>query len=315
MTPSIVAFSNFLLDDNPRFKTLREVTACIKNGNPIISRTSQFAEAQIEIDGKHYMLCLPLSGTVEPSVERICIALTNLSPVALTEYRLFKNEITMPDSMGQDASFDVILHAIPEGEPLDKAALFVTTGRLRTAFDMLKRELTAIGFVHGNLKPSNLIYGTDRHLYPIRYNYARLGATAEEVENDLRNIAQFIENTPEIAEIGEEPSTLTEYTTPRPCDEHFPMQDMMRRVRKGELYGYLDDEDSEVIAPQFIYAENFFENRAVVQTVEGKMGVIDHDCKWIVEPIYDMVGFEDGLFDARLGEHWIKIDYLGNIIE
>jgi hypothetical protein len=90
---------------------------------------------------------------------------------------------------------------------------------------------------------------------------------------------------------------------------------MMRRVRKGNLYGYLDEFDTEVIKPQFPYAEDFFEDFAIVQTTEGKMGAIDHNGEWLINPIYDMIGFEDGVFEARIGEEWIKLDYLGKIIE
>ena len=45
------------------------------------------------------------------------------------------------------------------------------------------------------------------------------------------------------------------------------------------------------------------------------MGAIDHNGEWLINPIYDMIGFEDGVFEARIGEEWIKLDYLGKIIE
>ena len=89
---------------------------------------------------------------------------------------------------------------------------------------------------------------------------------------------------------------------------------MMRRVRRGELYGYLNCKDEEVIAPQFTYAEDFFENRAVVQTADSKMGAIDKEGRWVIQPIYDMLGLEDGIFEARIGDEWRKIDYLGTTI-
>lgn len=314
MAPSIVSFAEFLRSEKPQFKTLHNATVVTINGNPIITRTSQFTEAQIAIDGKRYLLCLPLNGVIDTDIERTANALERLCAAVLTEYRLLKGEITLPDSTGREVAYDVILHALPEGDSLDKAISFVATARLRSAFELLKRELTEIGFLHRNLKPSNIIYGTDGRLYPIRYHYAQLGASAEDISKELHSIEEMLAAAPEIAEIGED-TTPDEYENRLPYDEVFPMQDMMRRIRSGELYGYLDGNDNLLIEPQFTYAENFFENRAVVQTREGKMGVINHDCQWIVEPIYDMLGFEDGIFNARIGYDWIKIDYMGKIIK
>lgn len=313
MTPSLVTFSEFLLDRHPSFKTLQGVKVLTKNNVPIISCTSQFAEAHIELNGKEYILALPLNGTIPTPLERTCSVLNKLCTSALMEYRLLKGEISLSDSMGQLGAFDVILHALPEGESLDKAVMFVATKRLRAAVSLLKQEMSKIGFLHGNLKPSNLIYGTDGHLYPIRYNYARLGAEQSHIAAEWLRIEEFLDGVAEVAEIGEYTSP-TEYDKLLPYDEVFPLQDTMRRVRNGELYGYLDNDNVLVIEPQFTYAENFFENRAVVQTTDGKMGVIDHDFHWIIEPIYDMVGFEDGVFSVRKGHKWFRLNYVGEFI-
>lgn len=309
-----MAFSEALISKEIVFRTLQDVVVIMSDGHPVISRTSQFAEAQIVLDGKRYLLCLPLKGVVDSSLERICSDLGCLCNTALSEYRLLRREITLEDSMGRQTSYDVILHALPEGERLDKAVAFVATKRIRAAIELLKKEMLSIGLLHGNLKPSNLIYADDGQLYPIRYNYARLGASEGEIEKEISHIEEFIDGVPEVAEIGEFTSP-TEYDKLLPYDEVFPMQDTMFRVRKGDLYGYLNSKREEVIAPQFTYAENFFENRAVVQTADGKMGVINHEQQWIIEPLYDMLGFEDGEFDARIGKGWIKIDYMGKIIK
>ncbi|MBQ3247077.1 MAG: WG repeat-containing protein [Alistipes sp.] len=314
MAPSIVSFSDFLLAESPSFKTLRGVVVIKSDNEPIINRTTHFAEALIEIDGRRALLCLPLSGHIESAVERVCIALNKHCSSALCEYRLLKGEISLCNSMGDSTPHDVILHALPEGERLDRAVRFVATSRLRAALALLKEEMLSIGFVHGNLKPSNLIFGNDGRLYPIRYNYAHLGASESEILEEMRSIETFLAGVPEVVDFNKQ-VLPTKYDSLLPYDELFPMQDMMYRVRKGDLYGYLNSNKTEVIAPQFTYAENFFENRAVVQTREGKMGVIDHNNSWIIEPVYEMLGIEGGIFNARIGEKWIKIDYMGNIIK
>lgn len=313
MALSIVSFSEFLLAEEPAFKTLRGVKVILHNGAPIITRTSKFAEAQIMLQGKSYLLCAPLGGSIEPACERLCVSLAKLGTTALTEYRLLKDEITLKDSMGCEVNYDVILHALPAGERLDRAALFTTTARLKAALELLKREMCSLGFVHGNLRPEHLIYGEDGRLYPIRYNYARLGALENEVEDDLRGIEEFMAGVAEVAEIGEF-TTPVEYESLLPYDKVYQMQDMMRLVCKDSLYGYINSNNEEVIALQYTYAEPFFENRAVVQTRDGKMGALNHNGERVVEPVYDMLGFEDGCFRARIGTEWIELDYSGKKI-
>ena len=314
MVPSIISFTEYLMSDECKFETLGDVSVVLHDGVPVVSRTALYAEASIMVDGRRALLCLPLSGYVNSATASFCSALNKLSSSALSEYRLLHDKLEFFDSVGTAYRSDMILHTIPAGESLDRAVTHVATQNLLDALDLLEQEMVKIGFLHGNLKPSNLIYGDDGRLYPIRYHYARLDAPEQEVIAEMDKVREFIESKPTIAPIGEV-TTLTDYPTTLPYDEVFPMQDTMRRIRKGKLYGYLDYNNSEAIAPQFTYAENFFENRAVVQTSEGRMGVINHECQWIIEPIYDMLGFEDGIFEARLGNRWIKIDYLGNIIE
>ena len=314
MAPSITSFSQLLTSGESTFKTLKGVKPIIIDGFPQVIRTTYFAEFGITIEQQKYLLCLPLDGTISASVARTAAALQRIKSAALTEYSVLPSEVSIPNSTGEVSTCDLVLHAIPAGESLDKAVSHIPTSRLVAALDLLEGEMLKAGFLHGNLKPSNLIYGEDGRLYPVRYHYAQVGASSEDITAEIGKIREFIAAHPSIPEVGEE-VLPTAYELLLPYDEVFPMQGRMRRIRKGSLYGYLDSNDAEVIEPQYIYAENFFEDRAVVQNPDGKMGVIDHRQHWIIEPIYDMVGFEDGLFDARLGEEWFKIDYSGKTIK
>ena len=314
MAPTITSFFQFLASEEPHFKTLSGVCIRKEGGTPILIRTSLFAEALISIGNRNYLPCLPLSGMADSNLARTCAKLRQIYSPAITEYRLLSGEISLPDSLGHEELCDLVLHEIPEGESLDKAISHIATSRIRAALSLLKQEMLKIGFRHGNLKPSNLLYTEDGHIYPIRYHYAQLGADHEEISAEFDRIEAFVAEHPEVAEVGEYTSPM-EYLNRLPYDEVFQMHDMMRRVRKDGLYGYLDCDDKELIAPQYTYAEDFFENRAVVQTTEGKMGVIDSEGRWIIKPIYDMLGFEDGIFNARIGQQWIKIDYLGITIK
>ena len=310
MAPSIHAFAQFLISKNRTFRTLRGVIPVTINSQPKIVRTTHFAEAHILIDKEEYLLSLPLNGEIATNIARTATAIGLLGSPVLTQYKILPAEIELPDSTGKCTPCDLILHRIPAGESLDKAVSHLPTEQLHTLLDILCQEVVKVGFLHGNLKPSNLIFTENGHLYPIRYHYAKVGASEEQILAEIDAIRNYINSHPKIELIGTE-TTPAEYEQQLPYDEIFPMQDLMRRVRKGELYGYIDSNNNEVIEPQYTYAENFFENRAVVRTLEGKMGVIDHGNRWILEPIYDMVGFEDGLFDARIGDEWHKFDYLG----
>ena len=314
MIPSLSAFSALLTSQGSPFKSLQGVVIVKHNNEPKIVRTSLYAEAEVELDGERHLLCLPLSGTIATSTERLCVALNRIRCNALVEYRLLNGEITLTASNGCTAPCDLILQRIPEGEPLDVAVTHIATQQLLNALAKLEAELLEVGFLHRNLKPSNLIFGDDGCLYPIRYHYAELGAPSEKVAAEMASIRRFIESNPTVAEIGSE-EWSAKYESTLPYDQIWPMQDMMRLVRKGELYGYLDDCDREVISPRYIYAENFFENRAVVQNPDGRMGAIDHSGRWVIEPQYEMLGFAGGLFEGRLGTQWYKIDYQGKLIK
>jgi hypothetical protein len=54
-------------------------------------------------------------------------------------------------------------------------------------------------------------------------------------------------------------------------------------VKKGELYGYIDNNGKEIIACQFEQAGRFTEGRAAVQK-NGWVGFIDTSGTMVIEP-------------------------------
>ena len=220
------------------------------------------------------------------------------------------------NSAGCCGRCDLILHELPEGEPLRTAVTHIATDSLSNALEMLRAEFLRTGFLHGNLKPTNLIYGDDGRLYPIRYHYARTGAAAEDTEAEIAAVRDYISSFPFIPADGETISAPYEIPSDGRFDEVAPMHDMMRRVCADGLYGFTDAAGDTVVAPSFIYAEDFRENRAVVETENG-MGVIDRSGRFVIEPCYDIVEFdpECGDYVVKCGTKWARFDYLGRMTE
>ena len=67
-----------------------------------------------------------------------------------------------------------------------------------------------------------------------------------------------------------------------------------------------------VIAPQFLWAGDFHEGRAEVQTAEG-MGLIDREGKFVLPAIYEIVEYDPATSDIRARRHglWARFDYTG----
>ena len=316
MIPTITSFAEALARGDSSFTTLHGIRYDAGSRGHEISRTSMFAKAPVSIDGVPYLLCVPLTDRAAAEAERAAEEIRRSRCTFLSEYRILHAEMEFRNSTGRNCRCDVLLHRLPQGESLDTAVTHVPTRRLKQALDLLAAQMLATGFVHGNLKPANLIFGDDGMLHPIRYGHARTGAPAGEVEAEIEAIERYIDRHHHIPDMDEEMfdgKVLPTGSRTDEFDEIDPPHDMMRRIRIGNLYGYADAEGRTAIEPQFTYAENFCENRAVVETADGA-GVIDRTGRRIVETRYDMAerDEESGCFIARDGEEWFMFDYFGH---
>lgn len=307
--PSITAFENAVSSRPVKLRTLREFEVELIS----VSRTAFFAEARIAFGGKGYLLSAPLTKRAWEIAENAVRRVRHCDCSALVELRRLPDELRFEDSAGRTGECDLYLYALPEGETLDCAVTHIETRLLRGALEVLKAEMTAKGVVHSNLKPSNLIYGTDGRLYPIRYSYLRTDASAAEVEVEIGDIARYIDSFPEIGPAGV--SAVEPYENRagfESFDEISPMQYMMHRVQRNGLYGFVDENGATIIEPQFEKANNFFENRAVVKTAEG-WGVIDRRGGFVIEPVYDSIEYEvdSDTFLVCGGDGCFRCDYLG----
>lgn len=95
-----------------------------------------------------------------------------------------------------------------------------------------------------------------------------------------------------------------------------PVSDLLVRVRDAGGCGFVDERNRTVIAPQYLRAEDFREGRAVAEVASGA-GVIDKAGRWVVEPRFDEVSYDErrNVIWARHGSRWQLFDYTGRELD
>lgn len=311
MTPTIRIFTQALLTPDLSFETLGDARVILdENGLPLLRRTTRFAEAEIEWRGAHYLLSLPLNPSALFHIERTATALRKINSPALTEYRILPHELHWQDASMQLQFSDLILQSIPSGGFSD--ALHTEYGAtLLAALDALESELRRAGFVHRNLKPSNLIW-SDGRLYPLRYHDAVIGPTEASDAADFEALRQLVRSTTSCTELHEAPVA---YTPTSRIQGHLwagnPFEGLIC-VEDETGFGFVDLDNRPVIPSQFVWAGDFHEGRAEVQTAEG-MGLIDRTGHFILPAIYEIVEYDPvtSSIHARKNGLWAEFDYSG----
>ena len=91
-------------------------------------------------------------------------------------------------------------------------------------------------------------------------------------------------------------------------------------VMKDGKIGFINEKNEVVIPFEFLYSSKCrcykFENgHCVVQTKDGKMGIIDTAGRWVLEPVYDLIqSFPDCILLVKDGKKW-QVDLDGNIVQ
>ena len=204
---------------------------------------------------------------------------------------------------------------LAEGRPLSVCAAEFDAESLRTALDKLEAGLSELDFSHNNLKPGNLYVTSDGRLIPVRYHFARFGEGHD--AEGFERLRQFVREQGGKGQMlcDAEPSR---YTTLPEFPGHLfvgEMSDQLVRVEDETGYGFVDTENRPVIAPQFVWAADFREGRAEVQTAQG-MGLIDKRGRYVIEPRYEIVDYNPYTGCSRIRSEglWALADYNGRIV-
>lgn len=327
---TIRAFRKALATPHTSLRTLRGIVPLTEDGVPLVRRTSRFAEAEVVLpDGRRALLHTPLSPRAISSVARTAETLCSVGSQWIGEYRILEGEMLLRDSFGREQRADIILEVLPEGEPLDGCAL-IDGATLRHELVALQREMRRIGFSHGNLHTRNIIVGCDERLHPIRPHYGRFDGASDDFaplfaladslaeEQRQRAAASCIASDVSCAYHATQPTESIGPAAPEstePDEERFPIHEGLIRTRRGTRYGFLDAGGQVCIDFDWLWADDFREGRAVVETADG-VGVIDKRGGLVIAPVWDDIRYDvsRGEFHASLGEEYATMGYDGRVL-
>lgn len=315
MFPTIHQFMEGLLRPRTSLRTLGGARfAQDEAGAPLLDRTTLFAEAQCTLDGRRLLLLSPLSPLAHRLAEATAQRLKYPPAEFLLPWRMLREELTYTDATGAQRTCDLVVQELPaEGEPLSAFVRHGDRDRLLAALDTLQRQLSQAGLTHNNLKAANLWATPDHQLWPLRYAYMRFDAGDDAPQFEA--LRTFIAENATVAQMMCD--TSAEYRAPRPdFSNHLWVGHMFEQticVEDAEGYGYVDTQNRCLIAPQYSWANDFHEGRAEVQTADGRMGLIDKSGRYVLEPRYEIVEYDDrtGRVLARLDGRWAAFDYEG----
>jgi len=284
------------------------------NGMPRLVRTTRFAEAEVEWRGERWLVAMPLNPSAMPRIERTVSALRKLNTGYLAECRILPGEMRWHDAAGTERHTDLVLQHLPAGREFAEALLAEDKTTLLAALDALQAALGELEFTHNNLKEANLRWHRGRFV-PIRYYDARIGAA----EPGTADREAFDVLRHRIAEAPAPRQTANDVTVPYNPLRSLTGHRWTSHVFEGLVcveddngFGFVDTDNNPVIPAQFVWAGDFREGRAEVQTQTG-MGLIDRRGCYVIPPEYEIVDYDPAasVVHVRNNGHWALFDYLG----
>lgn len=291
------------------FQRLRQVEPVLINGRIVVRRTHHAIESEIVWDERRYILFLPFNREAIEHIENLNDIARDRSIGPLLHHRILYNELTLIDSLGNQHTFDILLQEKPDGEMLNDALLHFKTEDLRQSILKMKDRLDTLGFLHGNLRPYNVIICKSGVARPLRYWYAKWESSAD---NNISQLLEALDATSYISDDCKKPLVLSddvaEYKIPR-------FHEGIKCMCCGGRYGYVDYDGHQVTPYIYSSASDFQEGRAIVGK-NNKLGAIDNQGNKVIPVIYRTLEFDvkTGLFHATMGIYRYLIDYDGKTI-
>ncbi len=282
-----------------------------------IVRSTHFAESRVRLDGKEYLLHLPLQEQAMQHIERFITLQRHTLNRIVPRLEILRNEMRYESASGATLYADILLEPLPDALPLTDAIATIgdeqEAGRMISSLEVLRQALHLADVSHNNIRKENLLIDSRGVIYPIRWFYAtdHAGGDNESLENILNEVAAIV---PEL-NLRASAAPLHPDAWANGLDEYLycgnPHEGLIA-VESEQGWGYVDCNGCEVIKPQYIWANDFCEGRAEVQTPQG-MGLIDKQGEYVIDPIYEAVEFDVDLGWVRVchNNQWALFDYSG----
>lgn len=293
------------------FKRLRLAEPLLCNGAIVVRRTHTAIETEIAIGGRRYLLYLPFRSESIRHIEALEAIAQERSRGALIENHILHEELMLRDSLGRKHLFDVVVQELPEGLPLREAINCYRADDLVASLRKMKSRMDATGFCHNNLTPSNIIISHCGSAHPLRYWYAEWELFSD---NDISQLLDFVEsNRHDRANSSLLPSLVQDCEAEYTATPHNSCG--ISRVRRGNLYGFIDCDGRQITPFEYSWASEFQEGRAIVAK-GSKMGAIDSNGRKVIFVVYNSLEFdvESGFFTATNDRYRYLIDYNGAIV-
>lgn len=277
------------------FRSIWRIISATGDESISIDSSYTFAEATVHTrDNGKALLFMPL----KPIELNQCHRLISPPSSMLCPYRVYPQEL-----VSNNETFDVILQYIPEGDPMSLSV--IDSNIALKMIDILEQECKQIGFSHNRLSPDNIIVGNNNRLYPIRYHYATMNGCKDDF-NVLR--ALILNNS------QNDQSLLSDIQcnyTNKYCDIFDRHNGYIRFCDNG-LYGYKNYKGEDIIPAQYLWASDFCEHRAIVETSDG-FGVINPQNKIIIHPYLESLYYDtyNSLFYFYENDDICAFDYNG----
>lgn len=315
MTPTLYSYITSLQNPAQYLRSLKDIKVKFNNdGIPILTRITRFANAEIEWRGETWLLGVPLCSSAISGVERFLARVKSLTSDVVPVCKILRRELAFADLNGNIQQCDLILQHLPKGQRLSEITIVDDVEPLLQALDRLQAYLQRERVAHNNLKPENLVFNGGR-LLPIHLHNTCFDKTNDDsVFDALRRYVLEIPNRHIMCD-----TRYADYFDPvRLLSGHLEVGNVFEGlvcVRNQTGYGFVNMNNEVVIPAQFIYADDFHEGRAVVETAMG-MGLIDKEGNYIIKPEYDIVEYDvdSGQSMVRLNDCWASLDYSGHKI-
>ncbi|MFI3319378.1 MAG: WG repeat-containing protein [Rikenellaceae bacterium] len=331
MRVTIDSFKQCLKTPQQSLKTFQQSGHELKvvtdeSGEPLICRTTNFAEATIMRvgDGQLFHLSLPLDDSVLRMCERAEVILSQINSNLFGEYSVLRDELQYTHWDGSVKYMDLLLTSIPKGQPIDT---FINQNDdcrfIMKAIDVMEAEMAKYNLSYNGMSPRCIIVGVNHNLYMTRLHTIKQGADqSEQRAKEMSMLREWVvkQLDCDICRYAEDCSdVVNSYGNKNQCLDHYlsvsnPFEGIIC-VQAEDGYHYVDASDSPIFEGTYIWASDFKEGRAEVEISSG-MGLIDKSGRYVIPAEFDIVEYdvESGYSRVRKGSKWALYDYSGEQI-